>query len=295
MPLSRREFCGLGSAVVVNSLLSSGFGADKVSKSNDLVMVVMDPLAAPLSCPCVEGYAQRDYTKLAEFLQKQLNRPITIAFSESLTVALKEKTNGRADIVIGKSSVVKHDAKANKRKLIDVGQLTGKDGATTQTGLIVVPNADPAKTVADLKDYRVIFGPVESDEKHAAALALLKSNKVTPPKKIETSPGCDDGCQKILEAGATSRGAAVISSYARPLLEGCGKVKKGDLRVIGETKPVPFIVAFVDDKLTVEAQVEIQMSLLDMTEDTELCAAMETLLGFVRGEEPAAEPAKKKQ
>ena len=24
-------------------------------------LIVMDPLAAPLSCPCVEGYAQRKY------------------------------------------------------------------------------------------------------------------------------------------------------------------------------------------------------------------------------------------
>jgi hypothetical protein len=30
-----------------------------------LTMIVMDPLAAPLACPCVKGYAQRDYEKLA--------------------------------------------------------------------------------------------------------------------------------------------------------------------------------------------------------------------------------------
>ncbi|MBW3598872.1 MAG: hypothetical protein KY475_16560, partial [Planctomycetes bacterium] len=33
-----------------------------------LTMVVMDPLAAPLSCPCVEGYAQRKYEALAAHL-----------------------------------------------------------------------------------------------------------------------------------------------------------------------------------------------------------------------------------
>jgi len=38
--------------------------------------------------------------------------------------------------------------------------------------------------------------------------------------------------------------ATVISSYAQPLLEGCGTIKKGDLRVIGETDPMPFVVAF---------------------------------------------------
>lgn len=29
-----------------------------------LCVVVMDPLASQLSCPCVEGYAQRDYAAL---------------------------------------------------------------------------------------------------------------------------------------------------------------------------------------------------------------------------------------
>ena len=30
-----------------------------------LSLIVMDPLAAPLSCPCVAGYAQRKYEVLA--------------------------------------------------------------------------------------------------------------------------------------------------------------------------------------------------------------------------------------
>ena len=37
-------------------------------RSQPLSLVVMDPLAAPLSCPCVQGYAQRQYEKLAEYL-----------------------------------------------------------------------------------------------------------------------------------------------------------------------------------------------------------------------------------
>ncbi len=40
--------------------------------ANQLTMVVMDPLALPLSCPCVQGYAQRNYDKLAEALEKDL-------------------------------------------------------------------------------------------------------------------------------------------------------------------------------------------------------------------------------
>ena len=212
-------------------------------------MVVMDPLAAPLSCPCVEGYAQRKYEKLAEYLEQTLSRPVRLTFSESLRTALAGKAEGRADLVIGKDSVVRADAKAAGVPVTAVASLTGKDGGTTQTGLFVVPAGDPAKQVSDLSGYRIFFGTPECDEKYAAAIELLRSSGVAVPDKIETSAACSDGACKTLELGAGVRSAAVISSYAKPLLEGCGTVKKGDLRVIGETKPVPFITAFVADGL----------------------------------------------
>ncbi len=298
MPLNRREFVSLGAISVLGSWSNAGISAEeskpKPSDPRELTVVVMDPLAAPLSCPCVEGYAQRDYTKLTAFLESRLDRPVKVVFSESLTTALKNKTEGKADLVIGKASVVKFDAAANKRSLKPIAQLCGKDGVTTQTGLIVVPSADPAKTVADLKNYRVIFGPVESDEKHAAALALLKKQGVEAPKKLETCAGCDEGCHKILEAGKDSRGAAVISSYARPLLEGCGQVKKGDLRVIGETAPVPFIVAFADERLDAGLKKSLEESLLAVATDAKLCIQLETLLGFVAVEDESLLVGKKK-
>ena len=86
----------------------------------------------------------------------------------------------------------------------------------------------------------------------------------------------------------------MISSYARPLLEGCGQVKKGDLRVIGETAPVPFIVAFVDERLDAGVRKSIEESLLAVAEDAKLCLALETLLGFVAVEDESLLAAKKK-
>src|SRR5690606_18127815 len=49
--------------------------------ASPLVVVVMDPLALPLSCPCVKGYAQRDYQKLAEALEAQLGRSVSLVFN----------------------------------------------------------------------------------------------------------------------------------------------------------------------------------------------------------------------
>lgn len=249
-----------------------------------LTVVVMDPLAAPLSCPCVKGYAQRDYQKLAAQLEKDLGRPVKVFFAETLTEALKKKSSGKADLIIGKDSVVRAGARDNGLVVAPVAALTGKDGKTTQTGLIVVANADPALTPADLKSYRIFFGPGDCDEKHSAALMLLRENEIPPPPgKLEICNACSDGATKVLDLHKSGEKAAtVISSYAQPLLEGCGTIKKGDLRVVGETEPVPFVTAFVNTKLTSEDRAAIEKSLLAAGKMPALCAALETKHGFVR-------------
>ncbi len=75
------------------------------------VLVVMDPLSKPLSCDCVRGYAQREYKLLADHLESSLGKEVKVVWYESLAEALDE-TAGRADLVIGKHSVVLADEKA---------------------------------------------------------------------------------------------------------------------------------------------------------------------------------------
>jgi ABC-type phosphate/phosphonate transport system substrate-binding protein len=248
-------------------------------------MVVMDPLAKELSCPCVQGYAQRDYVQLGKYLEAKLGVPVDVAFSESLVKALKD--DERAEIVIGKRSVVEHDAGRVKRGFSYSASLTGKDGKTTQYGMIVVRTADGAKSAADLKGYRIYFGPEESDEKHAAAIALLKAHGVAPPAKLETVAGCEEGATAILEMGPEEKGAAVISSYAHPLLEGCGTVPKGAIRVVAETKPVPFVTAFVSDKVAADRRALITAALLEIHIRPDLMLALETKRGFVADDQVA--------
>lgn len=269
-------------------ILALGMCSSRIARADEgvespkpLRVVVMDPLAAPLSCPCVEGYAQRKYEKLGEALETGLNRPVEVVFDESLAAALQHVEGGQADLVIGKDSVVRADAKKLKLNLKAVARLAGKDGKTTQTGLIVVRGDDRAKSIEDLKGYRIIFGPPECVEKHRAALALLKEHGVSPPEKLEIDAACSDGAAKVVELGPGANAAAVISSYAQPLLEGCGTIKKGDLRVVGETKPVPFITAFVSDKLTSGERRQLTDQLLSVGANPDLIIALETTGGFV--------------
>src|SRR4051812_39798340 len=104
---TRRDAVKVGVAAAMTGLA----GRAAAEEPSALTVVVMDPLAAPLSCPCVKGYAQRDYDQLARHLEKQLGRPVVVAYSESLVGALKKKTEGKADLVVGKFSVIASDAK----------------------------------------------------------------------------------------------------------------------------------------------------------------------------------------
>jgi ABC transporter, phosphonate, periplasmic substrate-binding protein len=117
--------------------------------------------------------------------------------------------------------------------------LTDLKDQVVQTGLIVVRKDDPAKSVDDLKGYRILFIPADCDEKSAAPVELLRKHGIQLPDELETSPSCSNAAVALMEMSATTKAAAVISSYAELLLEGCGKLKKGDLRVIGGSKPVP--------------------------------------------------------
>lgn len=257
--------------------------SDVIGAESDeaLALVVMDPLAAPLSCPCVEGYAQRDYTVLAEYLQDVLGRQVSVTFAESLSAAMK-KTDGKVGLVIGKQSVVRADAKTAKLSMTPISRLTDLKGDTQQYGMIVVNKDDPAQSVEDLVGYTIIFGPAEAEEKHHAALELLRdANIEIPRERQKIDNACSDGACKVIDLGPKSKTAAVISSYAQPLLEGCGTIKKGDLRVVAKTSPVPFVTVFVSDALDPSTRAQLNAALSDAALHPAVLDAIESLAGFI--------------
>ena len=247
-----------------------------------LHLVVMDPLSAPLSCDCVKGYAQRKYEKLGEFLTEKLERPVTVTWSESLEKAMKEKSGKKADLIIGKHSVVLYDAKKLQLPVVPIASLTDSKGKTTQAGWIVVRKDDPARQVSDLSGYRILFGPEDCAEKSAAPMELLKKHRIELPKNIETKPSCSTAAKALMELDADAKAAIVISSYAEPLLAGCGTIKKGDLRVIGVSQEVPFITAFASQSLDSSVREAVQAALIEVGEHAELLIALETHDGFVK-------------
>lgn len=287
--LSRRE--ALTTALSLSVLPALALAADDkpadkpvVIPERALVVIVTDPLSKELSCPCVTGYGQRDYDKLGQFLATKAAREVAVVYSESLAGALK-KSGGKAHVIIGKDSVVRVTSGQNKLDVTYLAALTGKDGKTTQTGLVCVAAADKAITPADLKEHTIYFGSPAAEEKSAAAVKALKEFGLEPPAKLDTCPTCSEGATKVVdETKAGKKVAAVISSYAHPLLEGCGTIKKGELRVICETDPVPFIAAFATGSLAAKDRDAIKAALLDVGRDKALCAAIETKGGFIEPE-----------
>jgi len=241
-----------------------------------LNIAIMDPLCDRLACKCVAGYAQRKYEKLAEHLEHQLGQDVHLTYTESLRT-LKKPKRQQVDMIVGKYSVVIADATCVKLDIRTLAMLSGQDGQVTQTGLFVVRMKDKAKSIEDLNGYRMVFGPDDSDEKHAAAMATLDVFGLPIPTKPAIASACSTAALAVLEKDAD---AAVISSYAMPLLKGCGTIDKGALRIVAQTDPVPFICAFVTKKVSDGEANKLLAALRLVSKNPNLLAALESKRGF---------------
>lgn len=258
-----------------------------LADSPRLTLVVMDPLAAELSCPCVEGYAQRDYRALADHLAEAIGRPVELGFGESLAKGRTAAGGGPIDVVIGKHSVVRADADAAGLTLEPVASLCDVGGTVYQRGLFVVAADDPAESIADLNGYLVAVGPPEHEEKHDAALQALRREGVSPAAgELTVAGSCSEAACQVLDAwkgGPPEQPiAAMISSYAQPLLEGCGSVPPGAVRVVGETAPVPFITVHVAAAMDRETRTRLMRALTAVSDQPALKKRLETARGFLK-------------
>jgi ABC-type phosphate/phosphonate transport system substrate-binding protein len=244
-----------------------------------ITIVAMDPMAAPLACDCVKGYAQRKYESLADYLRESTGLTVRVVWSESITSAQKSQAKS-IQVVIGKDSVVRADAKQAKLDLIPIAHLSDMSGSIKQKGLFVVLRDNPAATLLDLDGYQILFGPQDCDEKDAAPKKKLSEIDVDYSNG-EVCSSCSTAAKKLTELSPTKKVAAVISSYAAPLLEGCGTIKKGDLKIVGESDTVPFISAFVDSSVSNEVRESIEKALLEMHKSPSMLKEMETQKGFV--------------
>ncbi|HHH76257.1 MAG TPA: hypothetical protein ENL03_04460, partial [Phycisphaerae bacterium] len=240
-------------------------------------ILVMDPLSAELACACVAGFAQRDYHALAEHLEKELGREVNVVFSESLGSI---PGGIEVDIVIGKQSVIAYDAVKTGMTLAPVASLTGLDGSVNLRGLFIVRGDDQAETLADVKKgkYRLQLGPVEATEKHQAGKDALKLAGLADLVTIDPASSCNEAAMSVIEKKAD---LAVVSDYALPLLDGCGTINAGELKVIGQTAPVGFIALYVNSKAGSIDAATLRKALEAANTNPELLKTLESKKGFV--------------
>ncbi len=254
--LLRTGMSALRPIVVLAFLLAACPVLAKPPKSGPepILLVVMDPLAKELACACVKGYGQRDYRKVAVRLEKAVKQRVTIEFSDDLAESMAGVGPGREVIVVGDRSLVAAGAKKAALKCHPVCELTGRDGNTTLAGLFIARSDDPAKELKDIGGRKVLIGLAEADGKHAASLASLRAAGLAPPARTEKRASYSDAALDLADSSLSPPPVAVIPGYALPLLEGCGSVKPGSLKVIGKTEAVPFIAVFLSDTISAEKE-----------------------------------------
>jgi outer membrane protein assembly factor BamB len=269
-------------------VLLLGVGAVVGKPPEPIMLVVMDPLAKELACACVKGYGQRDYRKLAARLESAIKQRVSIEFSDDLAESLVRVSREREVIVVGEQWMVVHGAKQAELKCHPVCELTDLDGNTTLTASFVARSDDSVKELKDIGGRKLFFGLADADEKQTAALAALRAAGVDVPARLEKRASHTDAALDMLDSELSPPPVAVIPSYTLRLLEGCGSVRPGNLKVIGKTQPVPFITVFVADTIPAEKQEKILKVLLNIKGDAKLLKAMESRDGFkpVKGKEP---------
>ncbi len=240
-------------------------------------VAVMDPLAVENACACIEGFAQRNYKQLSSYLAFSISNSVRVVFCNNITDAIS-KINRMPDFIIGKKSVIDTEAKDDDYNLNNIAMLTGKGGLTTLTGLVVVRKDDPAKVLSDLKDRKILFGTDDADEKYYAAIKLAQKAGVSITNP-QTRTACIISATEVVKGKAD---AAVISSYALPLMYGCKTIGKGALRVIAETEPVPFVSVYSAGHIGFNDAMKVQHALLGMCRDKGMLKALETKKGFVK-------------
>jgi ABC-type phosphate/phosphonate transport system substrate-binding protein len=257
-------------------LLLAGCQAADPTSREPLRLVVMDPLAEPFACRCAPPSAWHAYTPLADHLAEQLAIPVEISYGENLGEVVG-RLGGPPAIIIGKTLTVQVQAAAAGLAVRPLASLSDHRGSTKLRGVFVVAAGAPATTLAELQGLRIALGPATSEEKHAAARAALEAVGITMPAAPPIIQRCPEAAVAVFRGEVD---AAVISSYALPLLESGSFVPEGSLKVVGSTEPVRFLTLFAGPGLAGGQDERLLSALVTCRQRPPLLAALGSRDGF---------------
>jgi outer membrane protein assembly factor BamB len=249
-----------------------------------LRIVIADPLSGPRADGATPSPGRRDYTPLAALLETRLGRPVDLLYSDNPD-AIFASQRGSVDLIVGKAAAVSYAATEANEPVRPLARLTNRDGTTEVRGLFVVRRSDPARTLGDLADHRILFGPPGDDERHAAALVVLAAEGVTPVPPLQTMADRGAAVRAVVGGDAD---VALISDYAAADRQDDEAINQGVLRIVGRTTPVPFITVFATETISPGMQHAILDALFAAGKDSPLLEALQSKAGFVAWDAPCA-------
>ncbi len=159
-----------------------------------------------------------------------------------------------------------------------VARLTDEHGAADLAGLFIMRADDPARTIGDLADHKIVFGPADEEERHSWALADSLAVRHNTGAALAGRPTCRDR----LAGRRTAPGGCGGDFQLCP--GPGGDQERGRRRGVPRNRPdspQPFITVFVAGRMGPMTEQAITDALLSVQAHPPLLAALASKAGFV--------------
>jgi len=225
-------------------------------------LAVNDTYCKNSACACVQYIASREYEALQEMLllKFKIDLQLTYFIDEyELEDALSAQ---KFDGVICKPWLAFMLVPGQGIKYARIADLLDPFETQMLTGIFLVKNDSPIKSLDDVTGKRLVIGQEDSFEKYHMPFMLMEKNQIKPKKLFQRS-SCTENISMMLD---DSVDVAVVSDYA--LIASCAADlgKEDDFRIIAKTEEIPLCSVIIDlAKVSEKNALILQKALLELS------------------------------
>lgn len=218
--------------------------AQRPEKTLKLAVAVTDVYCKDSSCKCIEQIATRGYGDFCRKLKEKYNIELELTyFVEPYDIA-RAFIDGKFDALLCKPWIVYQHPQGRSEQMARVADLQDLKGNPGLWGIVIVPKESPIRELSEIAGKRLAIGQPDAYEKHQAALALFKQEKIkVAENKMVQKASCLE-CLDLLMKGQAD--AAVISNYALTADCAVDVTSPDAFRVLGKTEQIPLTSFMVD-------------------------------------------------
>lgn len=207
---------------------------------------------------------------LADFLSKQLGRPVEVIVPLSSAVIIEGLANGTIDLGYLSATDLLNARKAKAASLLLAGEI---DGKTSYTSYWVTLKEKPYKSIEDLKGRPVAFASRTSTSGFLLPMRDLNQRGLLPPDgdpegffgkgNVQFGTGYVSAIERVFSGEAE---AAAVSYYVLDKDKHLTAEQRDKLRVLQSQGPVPTHVIAVAAAMPPDQQVALKKALLALNE-----------------------------